>query len=245
MKKAFLVLFLILSGCAQKAALRPVTVIKPSVVCPLDRNLSQCRVNHQSANIVLIYNRNEANELVSAATGFVVDEDGLIMTAKHVVEEPSVKTFVMVIDGKTLVIRRVQRNFVSPSHDVAIFKIDYKFRRRIQFRTGELIAGESLYAIGFPLTQSKSILGIILHNRLPYVYGSGEYTLEREDWQLSTIYVAPGYSGAPIFDYEGRAVGIVIASVRFTHIGNIFTLSVASRHCAALLATVKKFFEKK
>ncbi|MCF7674633.1 MAG: PDZ domain-containing protein [Akkermansiaceae bacterium] len=132
-----------------------------------------------------------------AGSGVIVDPDGLILSAAHVVAALSGEIIVLFSDGKRASAKALGADF---ERDAALLKIiepgDYP--------SVELAAAEPLPTNGWcvalghpggfdPLRAAPLRLGRILH------YG---------DFIITDCTVVSGDSGGPLFDIEGRVIGI-------------------------------------
>ena len=135
-------------------------------------------------------------------TGFVVSNQGHILTNNHVVAGCKTLT---THDGKPL--RVLSRNATS---DLALLQADFASSAVAVFRTGPAPKlGDSVVAFGFPLpgllsSEGNVSVGILsatsgLQNDVRFV-------------QISAP-VQPGNSGGPLFDSSGHVIGVVVAKL--------------------------------
>ena len=141
-----------------------------------------------------------------SGTGFVVDEDGLVVTNAHVVERFSTATVVMsdgrAYDGNVLGIDEIA--------DLAIVKLNTtkKFEHINMGNSDEVRVGDDVIALGFPLSyelgSSLTVTrGIISSKR---IYGGIE--------ELQTdAAINPGNSGGPLVSRDGKVVGVNYAEL--------------------------------
>ncbi len=132
-------------------------------------------------------------------TGFMVGDDGLLLTAQHVV------------DGATNVVVRLPGDqgftparvvVTSKQSDVAVLSIEKKMPAITLLKEQALPVRMTVFALGYPLdatrTHAQSSRGIV----------SG--AMKDGTVQLD-ISVNPGNSGGPLVDEANRVVGMVIA----------------------------------
>ena len=210
-----------------------------------EKNPSQERMKRDSGKVVLVYTRNKDMGALKAGTGFVVDKDGFIMTAKHVVEDPEAEyIFVKIIENGETIIKKAIKAYGSYLHDVAVLKINHTFKKAAKFSKNYIASGSPVYTIDFPLVGEKGLVYAIP------AYSSGEFfknILHGKDnapTQLSTLPVAPGFSGAPIFDANGDVVGLVSLNFNFALRGSTFVFSVPADICGNVLELVKSELKK-
>lgn len=133
-------------------------------------------------------------------TGAVVSSDGLILTARHVVEGAD---FVAVLlPGSDRPMSAVVV-YADPDHDIAVLHVRQPMQHvlSVPARPRTLRLSERLFASGYPLD---------VRERFPAAV-SGELSRENRDGALqAAISVNPGNSGGPVIDSAGELIGIVV-----------------------------------
>ncbi|MFH1193473.1 MAG: serine protease [bacterium] len=208
-------------------------------VCKSDEETGvfQETLRKNEENIVYIYSENKEGKFINAGTGFVYDKSGLIATARHVVDNPSATSVKVVIKkNKQFIVKKAAWHFDDMDYDVSILRIDYTFDSQVRLRTSELESGEKLYSLGFPMTHPSSGANERKITRtygrfFKYVFQKISNELKKEEpkfdlMQVSTLPVAPGYSGVPVFDKSGQAVGVVSLNMPISPFGTVFAWSV-------------------
>ncbi len=143
-------------------------------------------------------------------SGFIISEDGYIATAEHVIRGGE-HISVILYDGEKYSAQVIACNEFT---DLALLKIDAKELRSVKMGdSSELVAGERVVAIGTPasLDFAGSVCSgeISFPNRVVKVYGT-DGTLQKKMTLIQTdAPVNPGNSGCPLFDSEGKVIGIV------------------------------------
>ena len=137
-----------------------------------------------------------------SGTGFVVNESGLVVTNKHVVEGSS-QVSVRMATGSEYRGSVTQRH---PTLDLAYITIDSTgtFTPIAVGDSDEVRVGAEVIAIGFPL---GSTLG-----SEPTV-SVGIISAKRDDRLQTDASLNPGNSGGPLLDMFGQAVGVVVSRV--------------------------------
>ena len=143
-------------------------------------------------------------------SGFIISEDGYIATAEHVVRG-AVRISVILSTGMEYSAELVAGNEFT---DLALLKIDSENLTAVKMGdSSELVAGERVVAIGTPA--SLDFAGSVCSGEIsfPYrvvkVYGE-DGALEKKMTLIQTdAPVNPGNSGCPLFDSEGKVIGIV------------------------------------
>ncbi|SDI78703.1 DegQ family serine endoprotease [Billgrantia gudaonensis] len=158
-----------------------------------------------------------SEERQSLGSGFIISEDGYIMTNAHVVSEAD-EILVRLNDRRELEAELIG---ADERTDVAVLKVDASDLPTL--RTGdseELEVGQWVAAIGSPFGFDHSVTAGIISaiNR----------TLPRDAYVpfiQTDVAINPGNSGGPLFNLDGEVVGI--NSQIFTRSGGFMGLSFA------------------
>jgi serine protease Do len=149
---------------------------------------------------------------VGSGTGFLVSEDGMIVTNKHVVSDESAEYTVLLDGGKeyqAIVLAR------DPAHDLAVIKIEGSGFQTIGLGDSDSIkVGQTVIAIGNSLGEfSNSVSrGIISGLGRSVTAGTGFGGAETlTDIIQTDAAINPGNSGGPLLDVAGRVIGINVA----------------------------------
>jgi len=130
-----------------------------------------------------------------AGSGVIWASDGAIVTNAHVASRPRAE--VVLSDGRRFEARVERRD---PQRDLALLRIDATGLTAAPVRDpGELRVGEVLVAVGHPLGIPNAVSMGIAHAAV----GDGARRFVQADLRL-----APGNSGGPLADAQGRVVGI-------------------------------------
>ena len=166
----------------------------------------------------------------SVGSGVVIDEQGQILTAHHVVDE-AVSITVNFSDGSSSPARIVS---AEPERDIAVLVADQNPSVLVPAVLGGGVRiGDDTFALGNPLGLAGSIsAGVIsgLGRTVP-VDDQGRVL---EDLIQFDAAVNPGSSGGPLLDRNARVVGIVTALVNpdgedsFTGIGFAVPIQAAA-----------------
>jgi S1-C subfamily serine protease len=131
-------------------------------------------------------------------SGFFLNEEGLVLTAAHVVNEPKLK--VRLASGKRYDASIVR---VSPAADVALLRVqELTGTPCLRLAEHEPAIGADLYAIGAPGGQNHSFSltrGIV----------SGMRTVRGYARVQTDTPVSPGNSGGPLLGTDGRVQAVV------------------------------------
>ncbi len=141
------------------------------------------------------------------ATGLVWSEDGIIVTANHVVKkDDNIK--VGLADGTTVPATLVGRD---PSTDLAILKIDQTgLKPFVEADKTSLGVGNIVLALGRPGKTVQATMGILSAYGGSWRTHSGGHI----DHYLQTdLVMYPGFSGGPLVNAEGHLVGFNSSSL--------------------------------
>ena len=142
----------------------------------------------------------------STGTGFVVNADGRIVTAAHVVEGAT-KVTVTFSDGTT---RTATVLGVDNATDLAVIKVDPSGLTLHPLRLGSsaaLSVGAEVAAIGDPFGYKRSISTGIVAGLDRTVAAPNGYTVAHAIQTDAAL--NPGNSGGPLLDAAGNVVGVV------------------------------------
>jgi len=142
----------------------------------------------------------------SLGSGFIISKDGYIFTNNHVVEKAD-KIVVKLSNGKEYdaTVKGKDKNT-----DIALLKIESEDALPV-VKLGDsskLRVGDWVIAIGNPFGLSQTVTAGIVSAK-GRVIGAGPY----DDFIQTDASINPGNSGGPLFDLEGKVVGINTAIV--------------------------------
>jgi serine protease Do len=157
-------------------------------------------------------NANQKQE-VGAGSGFIVSSDGLVVTNKHVISDPSADYTVMTSDQKKYD-AKVQA--IDPTNDLGILKIDATNLPVLELGDAtNLQIGQTVIAIGnslgeFRNTVSKGVISGLKRNVNAGSGLAGESELLSQVIQTDAA-INPGNSGGPLLDIQGKVIGVNVA----------------------------------
>jgi hypothetical protein len=149
--------------------------------------------------IVSIVMSDKDGRAIAQGTGFLVSQDGRILTNYHVIAEGS-SAVVKLPEGAFYVVDGVLA--FDKARDVAVIKAHGEnFRTLTLGNSDRLQVGEEVVAIGNPLSLESTVSNGIV---------SGIRTVEEEGGKFLqvTTPISPGSSGGPLFNRAGEVVGI-------------------------------------
>lgn len=144
-----------------------------------------------------------------SGSGFVISEDGYILTNYHVVEDAYTGGYevkVMFYDGSTYTaeIKGFDRN-----NDIAVLKIDAEGLNAAELGTSDsLFVGDTVYAVGNPLGELSYSMTSGMVSATDRLITTEEGTMTM--FQIDAA-VNEGNSGGPVYNTSGQVVGVVTA----------------------------------
>ena len=167
---------------------------------------------------------------VSAGTGCIVSQDGLILTGSHVVENFK-NIEVTTSNGQTYKAQFIAQ--MGKNKDIALIKINPKTQlETVSFGDSENVkVGQKVLSIGNPFGFSNTLTqGII--SRIDYV---------KNRFQTDAA-INPGCSGGPLLNSTGQVIGISQSIYNPDHnISNIgIGFAIPSNEAIKFIATVDK-----
>ena len=146
----------------------------------------------------------------STGTGFVLDREGRILTAFHVIQDKN-EIDVILSNGRRLSARLVG---TAPRLDIALLQVDASEEELFPLPLGNsraLEVGQKVIAIGNPIGLHNTLtVGVVsaLQRSL------GDTAIELEDALIQTdAAINPGSSGGPLLNSAGEVVGINTAAI--------------------------------
>ena len=142
-------------------------------------------------------------------SGFIVSEDGLIVTNKHVVNSPG-KYKVITHDGRKYDVELIYRD---PLNDIAIVKINAAGLKSVEMGDSSKIkVGQLVVAVGTPLGEFRGSVtkGIISGIGRGITTGSPfeEFAEKLDDVIQTDAAINPGNSGGPLVNSSAQVIGV-------------------------------------
>ena len=158
-----------------------------------------------------------SGETQSLGSGFIISEDGYILTNHHVVKDAD-EIVVKFSDRRELLAKLIGSD---PRTDVALLKVDANHLPAVTIGSPEqLKVGEWVLAIGSPFGFEQSVTAGIVSAKGRSLPGGNYVPFIQTD-----VAINPGNSGGPLFNMEGKVVGI--NSQIYSRTGGFMGLSFA------------------
>ncbi len=150
---------------------------------------------------------------IGGGTGFIVSEDGYVLTNRHVVDTEGASYSVLLNDGQSHEVKVIAKD---PYLDIAVLKIESEgpFPALLFGDSETLRLGGTVIAIGnalaeFPNSVSVGVVSGLLRD---IVAQDGYGTTESLEGVIQTdAAINPGNSGGPLLDASGRVIGMNVA----------------------------------
>ena len=175
--------------------------------------------------------RRQQGESLSEGSGFIIGADGFILTNLHVIANAD-RIEVRLRDGRRF---PAKVTGTDDKTDIAVIKIEAKDLAAAEFGDSDALKiGQLVCAIGAPFNQEYSftcgwVSGKGRSNLLEALSSSILY----EDYIQTDAFINPGNSGGPLFDVDGKIVGM---NTLINGIGRGLAFAIPS----AMLADVSK-----
>lgn len=150
---------------------------------------------------------------VGAGTGFIISDQGLIVTNKHVVDNQDASYTVIMNDGTKYDAKVLARDTLI---DIAFIKIEASGLKPLTLGTSSnLKVGQTAIAIGNALGQFSNTVsaGIISGLQRDIVAGdaSGSSVEQLTNVIQTDASINPGNSGGPLLNINGEVIGVNVA----------------------------------
>ncbi len=147
----------------------------------------------------------QVSQTASSGSGFILSEDGYVVTNYHVVSGAT-KLTVITADSQEYEAKLVG---YDKSNDIAVLKIAATGLRPVTIGSSDALSvGDQVVAIGNPLGELTNTL------TAGYVSAKGR-TVSTEGSQMEMLQtdaaINPGNSGGPLFNMKGEVIGITTA----------------------------------
>jgi putative serine protease PepD len=158
----------------------------------------------------------EGADASGTGSGFVLRQDGYILTNNHVVEGAAStgKITVLFADGKSVPAKIIGRD---ASYDLAVVRVDRSGLPVLALgASSAVVVGDPVIAVGAPLGLDRTVTSGIVSalNRPVTAGGSGDSSASFINAIQTDAAINPGNSGGPLLDMAGRVIGVNSAIAR-------------------------------
>ena len=185
----------------ESATIDVVNTVAPSVVSVvLKKPQNQFRGFGSEGNSELVE--------VSSGTGFFVSSDGLLLTNRHVIDEPNVQFFVVTNNGSEYTAKVID---VDPFQDIAVMQVDGTDFHAVTLGDSQKIRiGQTVIAIGNTLSEFRNTVtkGVVsgIDRKVTAATQNNAEVIEKAIQTDAAI--NPGNSGGPLINLLGEVIGI-------------------------------------
>lgn len=155
---------------------------------------------------------------VGGGSGFLVSNDGMIVTNNHVVADTEATYSIVLNNGITYTVEVLARD---PQIDIAILKINQPIEESLSYVTfgdsSTLKLGQTVIAIGNALAEFQNSVSVgVISGLARTIVASDEFgRSEQLDQVIQTdAAINPGNSGGPLLNSEGKVIGVNVATSR-------------------------------
>ena len=183
--------------------------------------------------------RRSQRPMTGLGSGFIISDDGIIVTNNHVIEGADEIT-VILSDEKEYTAQLLGRD---PKADIAVLKIDPEDSKLIAVEWGnsdDMRVGDWTIAIGNPLGLGGTVTAGIL-SAISRDIGGGPYV----KFLQTDASINRGNSGGPLFNLEGKVIGINTAIVSQTGGSIGLGFAIPSNSAKKIVQQLKDFGKTK
>ncbi|MEA3295693.1 MAG: trypsin-like peptidase domain-containing protein [Patescibacteria group bacterium] len=199
------------------------------------------RIPGQGQNLVVPQmNGKKQKTKIGGGSGFIISQDGLILTSQHVVGDTEADYTVILEPEKQYSAKVLARDSIN---DIAVLKIQDKNLPYLEIGDSNNIElGQEAIAVGNALgefhdTVSKGIISGLSRNIIPLTE-FGKQAEQLRGLIQTDAAINPGNSGGPLIDIQGKVIGINTATVAMAqNIGFAIPINYAKKD----LDEVKKY----
>lgn len=181
---------------------------------------------------------------VGAGSGFIVSEDGLVLTNKHVVLDKAADYTVVTNEGKKYDAKVVA---LDPVQDLAVMKIQTETEKFPSIRLGNsngIQVGQGVIAIGNALGQFTNTVSVGVVSGLKRTVNasnqSGSFSETLEGIIQTDAAINFGNSGGPLINLRGEVIGVNTATAEGAQtVGFAIPINIAKRDIQQIIATNK------
>lgn len=149
-------------------------------------------------------NNDKSKNNDSFGTGFIISEDGFIITNNHVIK--NAKLIKVKTETDTYEANLIGKD---EDNDLALIKITGKFVPIIISNVNSASLGETVFTVGFPMPSIQGIAPKVTKGVISSLKGIRD---DMKHYQIDAS-IQPGNSGGPLSDQYGDLIGIIVARI--------------------------------
>ncbi len=175
--------------------------------------------NRTDGNALLDEPEEDTVVSISSGTGFVI-APGWILTNKHVIDDANEFVIHDPANKDRQLVATVVASLENP--DVALLRCEDLAAEPLGVAAKMPRSGTDIMALGYP---AGGALGMEVKNTKGSVISAADPQLDGGNF-LHSAQTNPGNSGGPIVDETGAVVGVVVAIVRTSAVGNAYSVGI-------------------
>lgn len=155
---------------------------------------------------------------VGGGSGFIVSNDGMIVTNNHVVADTEAKYSIVLNTGTVYTVDVLARD---PELDIAVLKINQPIKDPLTFvafgNSDSLKLGQTVVAIGNALAEFQNSVSVgVVSGLSRTIVASDDFGRSEQLNQViqTDAAINPGNSGGPLLNLNGEVVGVNVATSR-------------------------------
>jgi serine protease Do len=197
-----------------KTMIKEQVIQEESVVTQVVDKVSPAVVSVVVKTINLDYFQGLVQQESGIGTGFIVDPNGLIITNSHVVDNVNGKYSVILKDGTTYDVSKINLDTTS---DIAILEINARNLPTVEFGDSDMLkVGQRAIAIGNALGRFQNTVtsGVVsgIGRQIAASAGYGAAATNYESVIQTDASINPGNSGGPLLNSAGQVIGVNVAT---------------------------------
>lgn len=190
--------------------------------------------NFHKSSTSLVLDKTQATSKTNTwdiGTGFIVSKDGLVITAKHVIEDANADYFVIVKNKDKF---KVQSIYKDPKYEIAILKINANNLIPAELGDSDKVkTGQMAIAIGTALGELRNTVTIGIISGLNREIEVGDKLTSKQEKIGNLIQTDAainfGNSGGPLLDSDGKVIGINVVAGDGENIGFAIPVNTAKK----------------
>ena len=170
------------------------------------------------SNIPKLRESGTKEQEVGGGSGFIVSNDGMIVTNNHVVSDETARYSIVLNNGTVYTVDVLARD---PQLDIAILKINKPIQDRLTFvqfgDSSSLKLGQTVVAIGNALAEFQNSVSVgVVSGLSRTIIASDEFGKGEQLNQViqTDAAINPGNSGGPLLNLQGEVIGVNVATSR-------------------------------
>jgi serine protease Do len=176
---------------------------------------------------------------IGGGSGFIISDDGMILTNKHVVADAEATYTVVTNDGQKYLAKVLGRDSVN---DLAVIKIEAKGLKPLKLGDSDKIEiGQTVIAIGNTLSEFRNTVtrGVISGvNRRVEASGFSGFSEILEEAIQTDAAINPGNSGGPLLNLKGEVIGINTA---INQAGQLVGFAIPINEAKQVISSIQKY----